>query len=144
MHAEIRRILELPNGAHFHRVDFHIHSYGASHDVHDPDMTPENIVETAHTEGLKVIAITDHNNISNVQQAITEGSTKNILVIPGVELSTPQGHLLCYFSTFDLLQSFFASLSLIDNGLPNSRCQNAITECLNLISKFRGCAILAL
>jgi hypothetical protein len=45
--------------------------------------------------GLSVIAITDHNEIGNVEAGIQAAGT-DLLVVPGVELSTPQGHLLCY------------------------------------------------
>jgi hypothetical protein len=43
-------------GARFHRADLHIHSFGASHDVRDTSMTPEEIVSTAVREGLSIIA----------------------------------------------------------------------------------------
>lgn len=37
----------LDNGARFHNVDLHIHSYGASQDVMDSKMSPEAIVDSA-------------------------------------------------------------------------------------------------
>jgi hypothetical protein len=61
-------IYGLPNGNRFYRADLHIHSYKGSHDVSDQAMTPHNIVATALDEGLDVIAITDHNEISNFRQ----------------------------------------------------------------------------
>jgi len=53
-------VVALPRGARFHCADMHIHSYGASHDVRDATITPENIVKTALAQGLGVIAVTDH------------------------------------------------------------------------------------
>lgn len=53
----------LPADARFYRADLHIHSFGASHDVHDAIMTPEAIVQMAVTEGIQLVAITDHNEI---------------------------------------------------------------------------------
>ncbi len=87
------------NGANFRRADLHIHSFGqqASYDVTDSAMTPNAIVDTAISERLEVIAITDHNRIGNVQAAVEYAADKEILVVPGVELSTSQGHLLIYF-----------------------------------------------
>ena len=60
-------------GARFVRADLHIHSYGGdsgSFDVKDDQMTPQNIVDTAISSNLKIISITDHNEISNSKAAI--------------------------------------------------------------------------
>ena len=43
----------LDNGAQFHSVDLHIHSFGASHDVKDPTMTPSAIVDSAVRQHLR-------------------------------------------------------------------------------------------
>jgi len=40
----LKDIHVLDNGARFHSVDLHIHSYGASHEVKDSTLTPEAIV----------------------------------------------------------------------------------------------------
>ena len=53
-------------GALFYKADLHIHSYGegvGSYDVEDTTNTPSAIVDTAILKGLKVISITDHNEI---------------------------------------------------------------------------------
>ncbi|MEZ7204134.1 PHP domain-containing protein [Agrobacterium sp. O3.4] len=131
-------VLSLPTGARFHRADLHIHSFGASHDVRDETMTALNIVETAKREGLSLIAVTDHNEISNVEATIKASHGTGILVVAGVELSTPQGHLLCYLPDMDSLQKFYARLTIIDRGLANSRCQQSIIECLNIAREFHG------
>src|ERR1700722_14938111 len=89
-------IAQAPSGARFVRTDLHVHSYGGSHDVSDPGFTPRAIVEKAAQEGLKIIAITDHNEIANVPGALEVTKGKDVVVIPGIELSTPQGHLLVY------------------------------------------------
>jgi PHP family Zn ribbon phosphoesterase len=97
--SDLTDILALPRGARFHRADLHIHSFDASHDVRDKAMTPENIVNTALAQGLGLIALTDHNEINNVDHALKAARGKDLLVVPGVELSTPQGHLLAYLPT---------------------------------------------
>lgn len=130
-------------GAMFYRADLHIHSYGGSHDVKDSTMTPENIVATAVNENISIISITDHNDISNVKQAIDIGQQSDVIVIPGVELSTAQGHLLCYLPDYPKLMKFFASLDIVDVGLPTSRCQQSILECLTAVNAQGGFGILA-
>ena len=64
-------IAAISSGAQFYRADLHIHSYGGSHDVHDVGMTAQEIVDTAVAEKLNLIALTDHNEITNVEAAVT-------------------------------------------------------------------------
>src|SRR5262245_20098042 len=90
-------------GARFYRTDLHVHSYGASHDMKDAGMTPTAIVDKALSEGLGLLAITDHNDVTNVAAAIAHAHGRDLLVVPGIELSTSQGHLLCYLPTADAL-----------------------------------------
>ena len=66
-------IAAISAGARFWRADLHVHSFGGSHDVKDSSNTPTAIVNTALSEGLSVIAITDHNEIANVEQGLKEG-----------------------------------------------------------------------
>lgn len=138
-----QEIWALPNGSQFYRAYIHIHSYGASHDVSDETMTPQAIVETAIAQDLHVIALTDHNEISNVQEAMTAADQTSLYVVPAIELSTLQGHLLCYLPTFEALQSFFGRLTLADRGTPTSRCQSSILECLRHLDELDGFGILA-
>lgn len=133
----------LTNGAHFYRGDLHIHSFAASHDVKDAGMTAQAIVDTAVAEKLDLIAIADHNEIQNVRAALAAGHVVGLLVIPAVELSTPEGHLLCYFPTIEALEQFHGRLELSDRGTQNSRCKTNMTRCLDLIEEQGGFGILA-
>jgi energy-coupling factor transporter ATP-binding protein EcfA2/histidinol phosphatase-like PHP family hydrolase len=137
------QILNQAIGAVFYRADLHIHSFGASHDVKDAAMTPAAIVSTAVQEKLALIAVTDHNEITNVEAAIVAAGGTSVCVIPGVELSTVQGHLLCYLPSVEALKSFYGQLNIVDHGLPNSRCQQSMLECLNLVAQQGGFAVLA-
>ncbi|MCZ2075580.1 MAG: AAA family ATPase [Bryobacterales bacterium] len=136
-------IAALPCGARFLRADLHIHSFGASHDVKDTSMTPAAIVDTAVSEGLGLIALTDHNEICNVLTALKAADGKPVLVVPGVELSTPEGHLLVYFADYESLSNFHGKLDFADRGTQTSRCQTALLECLKRIDLARGFAVLA-
>lgn len=143
MRNELSQCMELSNGSRFYRGDLHIHSYLGSHDVNDAGMTPTEIVNTAVREGLSIIAVSDHNEISNVQATVDVGNAANIFVVPAVELSTPEGHLLCYFPNVEALTQFHGRLDLADRGLPNSRCRNSMHACLNIADELRGFCILA-
>ena len=132
----------MSNGALFYKADLHIHSFGptGSFDVADTSNTPQNIVDTAISKGLKVISITDHNEIINSLTAIDYANGKDILVIPGVEVSTTQGHLLLYFETFEKLRQFYGNLTFNEE---KSICHQSITECLNYAERYQGIGILA-
>ncbi len=136
-------ILAKPTGACFFRADLHIHSFGASHDVQDTAMIGVAIVETAAREGLDIIALTDHNEIDNVESAMHASKGSSIYVVPGIELSTSQGHLLCYLPTLEALRRLHGQLSIVDRRHANSRCQESILDCLNLLSSLGGFGVLA-
>ncbi|MCC4256357.1 PHP domain-containing protein [Sphingobium lactosutens] len=133
----------MSSGAKFFRGDLHIHSFGASHDVKDAAATPQAIVATAHSEGLSIIALTDHNEIMNVPAAIEAGRAIGVFVVPGVELSTPEGHLLCYAPTADALERFFNRLQIADRRTNNCRCQTGALQCLELLAAEGGFGVLA-
>ncbi len=138
----IENINSVGQGSEFVRADLHIHSYGSlgSYDVTDDMMTPQNIVNIAIENNLKIISITDHNEIENSKVAIEYSTSKSILVIPGIELNTIQGHLLLYFKEFSELKNFFGKLSISPE---KDICNNGIIECLNLAKEFNGFGILA-
>lgn len=135
-------ILE-PGGARFWRADLHVHTFGGSHDVTDRTMTPASIVATAENEKLNLVAVTDHNEITSVAAAIDAARNTGVFVVPGVELSTAQGHLLCYLPSFEALQKFYAYLTIVDRGLADSRCQQSVLDCLDILNDSGGFGVLA-
>ena len=133
----------ISKGSKFVRADLHIHSYGkdtGSFDVKDEQMTPHNIVDTALASNLQIISITDHNEISNSKIAIDYSADKEVLVVPGIEVSTTQGHLLVYFSTFNDLRSFHGQLKISDD---KERCSQGIVDCLDFAKLHNGFGVLA-
>src|SRR5438067_11958330 len=112
--ASLQEITDLPRGAHFVRADLHIHSYLGSHDVKDSTATPEAIVATAAQEGLNVIAITDHNEISGVAAGIAAAREQGLFLVPAIELPAPEGHLLSYLPTIEALQRFYRPVDIGD------------------------------
>lgn len=141
--ADLADVMALPSGASFVRGDLHIHSVVGSHDVGDVTATPEKIVQTALANGLSVIAIADHNEISGVHIALNAAAGHPLLVVPAVELSTPQGHLLCYLPDLESLTRFHAQLTLHDRGTATSRVDNSMTDCLARAAALGGFGILA-
>ena len=138
----LQEIQTIDNGAKFYRADLHIHSYGkfASEDVTDEMMTPQAIIDESIRENISIISITDHNEIGNIPIALDYAKDKSILVIPGVELSTSQGHLLVYFETYEKVRSFYGELPISPD---KKQCDTTITGALDIASRFGGFGIAA-
>ena len=76
-------------------IDLHTHSVCS-----DGAQNPADVVKTAKAAGLAAIALSDHDCITGVQEAIDTGNALGVEVIPTVELSAPSDtelHILGYF-----------------------------------------------
>ncbi|HJJ36477.1 MAG TPA: PHP domain-containing protein, partial [Methanocorpusculum sp.] len=76
------------------RCDLHIHT-SASPDGHCP---VESVIKTAAERGLDAVAITDHDTTASASKAagLTDAP---VLIIPGIEVSTADGHILVLGTT---------------------------------------------
>ncbi len=78
------------------KADLHLHTTAS-----DGRLTPAEIVERALSLELSVIAVTDHDCVNGVQDALDAADGSRIMVIPGVEIdtdtSTREVHILGYF-----------------------------------------------
>lgn len=72
-----------------HRFDLHIHSCHS-----DGTYTPAEIVRMAARARLSLVALSDHDCISGVQEAMAEGKKLGVPVLPGVELDNEWPHEL--------------------------------------------------
>lgn len=67
-------------------IDLHTHTT-----VSDGSLTPAELVSAAHGAGLGAVAITDHDNIDGVAEALEAGRDLPLEVVPGVEISMNGG-----------------------------------------------------
>lgn len=77
------------------RIDLHTHSLCS-----DGAQAPADVVRSAKEAGLSAIALSDHDCISGVQEAMDTGKALGVEVIPAVELSAQSDtelHILGYF-----------------------------------------------
>lgn len=63
-------------------IDLHLHTTAS-----DGTSTPTQLVDEAIAAGLKYIAITDHDSINGITEAMEYAKDKDITVIPGVEFT---------------------------------------------------------
>jgi predicted metal-dependent phosphoesterase TrpH len=83
-------------------VDLHSHTFFSG----DGISSPEQIIASARAKGLHGIAVTDHNTCDAITYMLEQGLMREdglpvdgFLVLPGVEVTTAEGHLLCIGAT---------------------------------------------
>jgi predicted metal-dependent phosphoesterase TrpH len=84
----------LPTINGYNRADIHMHT-----NLGDGWASPARVVEEATRQGLRLIAVTDHDHIEGakrVEELIAKQNSP-LQLITGVEVSTRQGHLLGLF-----------------------------------------------
>ncbi|MBQ7796142.1 MAG: PHP domain-containing protein [Lachnospiraceae bacterium] len=63
-------------------IDLHVHSTAS-----DGSFTPTEVVQMANDAGMIAIALTDHDTVSGISEAIEAAEDLDLQVVPGVELS---------------------------------------------------------
>ncbi|NLY42425.1 MAG: PHP domain-containing protein [Clostridiaceae bacterium] len=82
-------------------IDLHVHTTAS-----DGSFSPAQIVQYAVERKLAAIAITDHDTVAGVKEAVEQGKKQNIEVVPGVEISVSfesEMHILGYFIDINCL-----------------------------------------
>ncbi|MEC9490222.1 MAG: PHP domain-containing protein [Halanaerobiales bacterium] len=78
------------------KIDLHMHTTAS-----DGASTPEELVKKCIELGLETIAVTDHDNLTSVEEVQQLGQENGLNVVSGIEISTYRGdaeyHILGYF-----------------------------------------------
>ena len=64
-------------------VDLHVHSNKS-----DGSLSPSDLILEAKKKGLKAFALTDHDTVDGIDEAMAASVGSGVTVIPGIELST--------------------------------------------------------
>jgi len=72
------------------KADLHIHS----HFSRDGQSSPKEIVKSAIEKGIDCICITDHSEVQGAIEAMKHAFDKNLLVVPGIEVTSRSGDIL--------------------------------------------------
>lgn len=76
-------------------IDLHTHSL-----MSDGSMTPAEVVREAKKAGLAAIALSDHDTVDGVKEAMAEGERIGVEVVPAIEFSVQsetETHILGYY-----------------------------------------------
>ncbi len=106
-------------------IDLHTHSNAS-----DGTYSPSQLIDYAHEKGLSAIALTDHDTVNGLEEAIDQGQKYDDLeVIPGIEYSTVRNgrdvHIVGLYIDY-LNQDYRKSLQgFIDSRIERNRkmCQ---------------------
>ncbi len=78
------------------KADLHVHSTASDGTLH-----PAELVRLALAAGIEIMAITDHDSVGGIAEALEAASGTGLRLIPAVELSAVHGaldvHFLAYF-----------------------------------------------
>lgn len=80
-------------------IDLHTHSLKS-----DGSMTPAEVVQEAKRAGLAAIALSDHDTVDGLEEAIAEGEKIGVEVVPAIEFSVQsktETHILGYFIDYN-------------------------------------------
>ncbi len=105
----------------YFKGDFHNHSIES-----DGNLSPIDVVKRAKSKHIDIMSLTDHDTTDGVLDAIKEGISLNVKVIPGMELSTSFNnesiHILAYFKDDCYLKEEFQTYL---KNLTNYRVERA-------------------
>ncbi len=104
-------------------IDLHTHSTCS-----DGSMSPRELVRHAANKGLAAIALSDHDSVSGVKDAMDEGKKVGVEVVPAIELSVQsetETHILGYYIDIDhpLLKEALDSVMDARNRRTLNTCQ---------------------
>jgi hypothetical protein len=136
--------------ARFWAVDLHVHTpasrdvdvrtYGAS--------DASQIVDAAIAAGLHAIAVTDHNTAGWCDAMAEAACETSLVVLPGVELSTSEGHLLAIWeegTPAQFIEDVLVELGILraDHGDLHKALRTSFAETAKIIAARGGLAIAA-
>ena len=90
-------------------IDLHTHTAFS-----DGSQTPTQLVEEAAAKGLTAIAVTDHDTVDGLPEAIAAGERLGVEIVPGVEINLEHDRV-----TMDMLGYFLA-------GQPSAELQEEL------------------
>ena len=92
-------------------ADLHTHTHHS-----DGALSPEALIQLAARNGLRVLAITDHDSVAGIAEAREIGPRYGVDIVPGIEFGTHfegrEYHILGYFLNIEHrpLLAYLASL----------------------------------
>ena len=95
-------------------IDLHTHSTAS-----DGTMSPTALVRLAKEMRLEALALTDHDTVEGLEEALAAGASEGIEIVPGIEISAefPEStlHILGYYVDYKN-QAFLDNISILQKA----------------------------
>ena len=149
----IGKALKLSPGAEFQRCALQVnpHHYGGTFRGQETEGNAQShakaIVEKAAEIGISVLAITDHNDVSDITVFQDAGSCYGIHVFPGFELLSSEGvHVLCIYpenTNSQELDRFLGTFGITHPGSSSTPSERNFIEILGQVRQQGGVTVAA-
>lgn len=160
--ALVDRILAAPRGAEFMRADLQIHTpvdprftlpAGWNTDsVRDRERIASGYIEAAQASEVRILGITEHNDLTYAPFVRDAARGTNITVFPGIEFSLPPGlHLLALFEPdvdidrlWDLIVKLGLGMKMDDRFHPDGtpkQVRSQLSDFVRLVDEYDGLVV---
>ncbi len=145
--------LQLASGARFVRCALQVnpHHYsgtfrGEQH-ADGPEAYTRAIIDAARELAISVLAVTDHNSVSDISAFRSAATGTDVTVMPGFELESTDGiHVLCIYSpdtAVDQMERFLGEFGVRDTEPSSSQCEYDFAGILSKVKEQSGITIAA-
>ena len=144
---------QVQRGARFYRCALQVnpHHYRSTFrgkpTTGDATTYAKGVVSKAVALGIEVLAITDHNSVSDVAAFRVAAENRPVQIFPGFELSSKEGvHVLCLYppdTSDDQLSRYLGECGIRDIGPSSDPADKPFSEVLSAVVSQRGIAIAA-
>lgn len=142
-----------PGGARFYKCALQVnpHNYGSKFRGQDSDGDgsgyAQEIVKRAVELGIEVLAVTDHNSVSSIEDFRAAAHDRDVHIFPGFELASSEGvHLLCVYppcTKLDRLERYLGEFGIHETSPSSNLSNKTFKEVLELVNRHKGVAIAA-
>lgn len=129
-------------------LDLHVHTPGSSDASDENYGSASDIVNAALSAGLDAIAVTDHNTAGWCNEVATAAQDTRLVVLPGVEISTTEGHLLAIWeegTASETIRDLLVALDIksADHGRLEVAAKTNLVDSARKVAEYGGVAIAA-
>jgi predicted ATPase len=139
----IEKVLNLPSGAKYFRCSLQVNPFNylgdnrkEDHGLDEEDYNSQ-LINKCQEIGIKVIAITDHNQVSGINAIRKMAEPSGITVFPGFEVASSEGvHLLCIFDSdteTNVLERYLGDLGIHTTGASTKNSSEPFSEILRKV-----------
>ncbi|MGE0823818.1 MAG: TrlF family AAA-like ATPase [Candidatus Binatia bacterium] len=151
--SHLEAVLSLRNGARFYRSALQVNPFAYLERHHKPTPFQNEsayntaIIQACRTEGIEVIAVTDHYRVKTSRSLISAAKKAGLKVFPGFEAVTKDGvHFLCLFdldTDLDIVERKIGDCGVHDDSEPSPAGKYDVREFLDECRKWGAACIAA-